>query len=181
MLRGAAIIAVMDLQIVLWPDPVLLEGTAPVEAVDDDLRQVVGEMRRVMFELRGVGLAAPQVGIAKRLMLVCPSGEPGDEIVVINPELTLGEGSEVDEEGCLSFPGIYGDVPRAPVVRVRYRDLAWQPREMVLEGFVARVFQHEQDHLDGKTFIERMVPASRENAEPRLEELRRRFLANSPG
>ena len=164
----------MSLEIVLWPQPVLLRGTAPVEAVDDDLRQVVGEMRRVMFELRGVGLAAPQVGIARRLMLVCPSGEPGEEEVVLNPEILVQEGEEVGEEGCLSFPGIYGDIPRATRVRVRYQGLDGRRREMVLEGFVARVFLHEYDHLDGRVFIDRMVPASRKRIEPQLEELRQR-------
>ena len=167
-------IAPMRLDIVLWPDRVLLDGTRPVEAVDDELRKVVGEMRRVMFELRGVGLAAPQVGIARRLMLVCPSGEPGEEVVVLNPEVLESRGSEVGEEGCLSFPGIYGDVSRATSIEVRYRDLDFRLREMVLEGFVARVFLHELDHLDGRVFIDRMTPKSRAAAEGQIEALRRR-------
>jgi peptide deformylase len=167
----------MRLEIVLWPDPVLLGGTKPIEKVDDELRQVVAEMRRVMFELRGVGLAAPQVGIARRLMLVCPSGDPGDEVVVINPVISGLVGREVDNEGCLSFPGIYGDVERAHKIHVKYRDLDFRSREMDLEGFIARVFQHEADHLDGKVFIDRMTPESRERAAPVLEELRRGYAA----
>src|SRR5262245_51610039 len=103
----------MRLEIVLWPDPVLLAGTKPVEKVDDRVRQVVAEMRRVMFELRGVGLAAPQVGVPLRMMLVCPSGEPGEEQALINPQVLSADGTQVGEEGCLSFPGIYGDVARA--------------------------------------------------------------------
>jgi peptide deformylase len=162
------------LEIVLWPDPVLLGGTKHVERVDDELRGVVAEMRRVMFELRGVGLAAPQVGVAKRLMLVCPSGEPGDEEVVINPVVSGAVGREVDGEGCLSFPGIYGDVERARKIHVKYRDLDWRAREMDLEGFIARVFLHEADHLDGKVFIDRMLPESRAKVEEALEELRGR-------
>lgn len=169
----------MRLDIVLWPDPVLLAGTKPVEKVDDHLRQVVAEMRRVMFDLRGVGLAAPQVGVALRLMLVCPSGEPGSEQVLINPKILTSVGSQVGEEGCLSFPGIYGDVERAKQVRLSYRDLTGQAREMDLEGFLARIVQHEADHLDGKVFIDRMDPASRRDAEPQLEDLRARFLAGS--
>jgi peptide deformylase len=164
----------MQLDIVLWPDPVLLGGTRPIERVDAELRQIVGEMRRVMFELRGVGLAAPQVGIARRLMLVCPSGEPGDEEVVLNPEVREAEGLEIGEEGCLSFPGIYGLVPRATRIRVRYRDLQWRERELVLEDFVARVFLHELDHLDGEVFVNRMLPESREAIEGRLQDLRDR-------
>lgn len=162
----------MKLDIVLWPDPMLLKGTLPIEAVDEEIRQVVGEMRRVLFEQRGVGLAAPQVGIPLRLMLVCPSGAPGDETVVINPELVSTEGNEIGEEGCLSFPGLYGDVPRADSVVVRYQDLDLRPREMTLHDFVARIFQHELDHLNGEVFIDKMVPASREKIEAGLEELR---------
>jgi peptide deformylase len=169
----------MRLEIVLWPDPVLLGGTQPVQRVDAELRQVVAEMRRVMFELRGVGLAAPQVGIAKRLMLVCPTGEPGGEEVVLNPVITDATGREIEQEGCLSFPGIYGEVERAKAITVRYQDLDLRPREMRLEGFIARIFQHEGDHLDGKVFVDRMVPASRAKIEPKLAELRERFLARS--
>jgi peptide deformylase len=169
----------MRLEIVLWPHPVLLSGTKPVERVDDALREVVAEMRRVMFELRGVGLAAPQVGISRRLMLVCPTGEPGDEVVVLNPEIRSREGSETDSEGCLSFPGIYGEVERARSIRVAYRDLDLRPREMDLEGWMARIFQHEADHLDGRVFIDKMTPASREAAEPLLEELRRGHAART--
>jgi peptide deformylase len=162
----------MTLSIVLWPDPVLTEGTEPVTRVDEDLREIVGEMRRVLFEERGVGLAAPQVGVARRLMLVCPSGEPGDEVVVLNPEILERDGEEIGEEGCLSFPGIYGKVPRALRVRVRYQDLALKTREMVLEGWIARIFQHEHDHLEGIVFTDRMTPESRARVEADLEALR---------
>jgi peptide deformylase len=171
----------MKLDIVLWPDPVLLGGTQKVTEVDDDLRAVVGEMRRIMFELRGVGLAAPQVGVAKRLMLVCPSGQPGDDEVVINPEVTWREGSEIGDEGCLSFPDIYGRVRRDLVIRVRYQDLDLRTYEMELSGFVARVFLHELDHLDGRVFIDRMEPESRERAEDRLVALREQYMARADG
>ena len=169
----------MHLDIVLWPHPVLLTGTEPVECVDEEIRGVVGEMRRVMFELRGVGLAAPQVGVARRLVLVCPTGQPGDDEVVINPEVLSVEGSATGEEGCLSFPGIYGDVERATRAWVRYRDLDWRIREAAFESFVARVFLHEFDHLEGRVFTDRMTPTSRARAEPQLEELRQRFASSS--
>jgi len=165
----------MKLQIVLWPDLVLLAGTETIGEVDEELREVVGEMRRVLFEQRGVGLAAPQVGIARRLMLVCPSGAPGEETVVLNPEILAAEGNEVGEEGCLSFPGLYGQVPRAVAVRVRYQDLALRTREMELRDFVARVFQHELDHLNGEVFIQRMVESSRKLLEEELSALQRQF------
>jgi peptide deformylase len=168
----------MNLDIVIWPDPVLTSGTEAITAVDDDLRQVVGEMRRVLFEERGVGLAAPLVGIPLRLMLVCPSGDPGDEVVVLNPEILEAEGNELGEEGCLSFPGIYGKVPRALTIRVRYQDLDLRERELQLSGWVARIFQHELDHLNGEVFIDKMTPEFREKVadqvEALLEEARRR-------
>lgn len=169
----------MKLDIVLWPDPVLLAGTEVITEVDDDLRAVVGEMRRVLFEERGVGLAAPQVGIAKRLMLVCPSGQPGDEFVVINPEIVTGDGEEVGEEGCLSFPGIFGKVPRAVRITVRYQDLDLRDREIEFDGWVARIFQHELDHLNGEVFVNRMTPESRAKIEDDLEALRERFAASN--
>lgn len=168
----------MNLEIVLWPHPVLLAGTERVTEVDDELRAIVGEMRRVMFELRGVGLAAPQVGVAKRLMLVCPTGQPGDEEVVLNPEIVAGPERELGDEGCLSFPDIYGKVSRATRIRVRYQDLDLRTREMELEGWIARIFQHEKDHLDGKVFVDRMEPESYVKAEPRLAELRERYAAS---
>jgi len=169
----------MNLEIILWPDPVLLSGTQPIEVVDEELRSVVGEMRRVLFEQRGVGLAAPQVGVPLRLMLVCPSGAPGDETVVLNPELVAVEGQEDGEEGCLSFPGLYGDVPRAVSIEVRYQDLELRARHMVLEGWVARIFQHELDHLNGEVFVDKMVPASREKIEEGLEDLKRQYAEAS--
>ena len=169
----------MKLDIVLWPDPVLLAGTEVITEVDDGLRAVVAQMRRVLFEERGVGLAAPQVGIARRLMLVCPSGEPGDEFVVINPEIVALDGEELGEEGCLSFPGIYGKVPRAVTIRVRYQDLDLREREMELEGWVARIFQHELDHLDGEVFVNRMTPESRAKVEDDLEALRASFVESN--
>ena len=167
----------MRLEIVLWPDPVLLGGARPVKKVDPELRDVVGEMRRVMFELRGVGLAAPQVGVDRRLMLVCPSGVPGDDIVVINPTILSAEGEDLAEEGCLSFPGIYGRVSRPQSIHVRYRDLDWKERDLTLDGFVARIYQHESDHLDGKVFIDMMEPEDRRAIAADLEELKKRFDA----
>lgn len=169
----------MKLDIVLWPDPVLLEGTEPIEEVTEEIREVVGEMRRVMFESRGVGLAAPQVGIAKRLMLVCPSGEPGEEEVILNPELLEHEEVELGEEGCLSFPQLYGRVARPARIRVKYQDLELRDRELVIVGFIARVFLHELDHLNGMVFIERMLPEDRQKIETSLEKQRRAYEAHT--
>jgi peptide deformylase len=169
----------MKLEIVLWPDPILLDGVPPVEEVDEEVRAIVGEMRRLMFELKGVGLAAPQAGVARRLMLICPTGHPGDDEVMINPEVLEASDDELGEEGCLSFPGMFGEVNRASKIRVRYMDLEGRMRERDLDGFTARVFLHELDHLDGVVFIDRMTAASRERLEPELAELKARYVART--
>lgn len=167
----------MALQITYWPEPVLLAGAKPVDKVDEHVREVVAGMRAVMFSLQGVGLAAPQVGIPLRIMLVCPTGQPGDERVLLNPRITPRGDTVVGEEGCLSFPGIYGRVPRASAVHVAYEDLDGRSHVMELDGFVARIVQHEGDHLDGKVFIDRMLPEDRREVEADLEALRARFAA----
>ncbi len=163
----------MRVQIVHWPNPVLAKGTAPVERVDDDLRDTVENMAHLMSSLRGVGLAAPQVGISKRFMLVSPSGEEGEERVVVNPEILAADGEEDMEEGCLSFPGVYGTIRRASRVHVRYRDLDWALLDLELVGFIARIFQHEFDHLNGVVFIDRMSAADRMKNRARLDDLKK--------
>jgi peptide deformylase len=165
----------MRLDIVHWPDPVLLKPAKVVEGVDDELRDVVAQMGRIMHDLRGVGLAGPQVGLSRRLMLVCPTGEPGEETAVINPEILSREGLGEMEEGCLSFPGIYGVIERPERVTVRYRDLDWAEKTLELDGFVARVFQHEFDHLNGVVFIDRMTPADKMKNRAPLDDLKRAY------
>jgi peptide deformylase len=167
----------MKVDIVHWPAPVLLKGTKPVERVDDDLRDTVRNMTDLMLRLRGVGLAAPQVGIAQRFMLVSESGEPDDVTAVINPEILAKEGSEEMEEGCLSFPAMYGDIVRSTRIEVRYRDLEWNEQKMALEGFLARVFQHEFDHLNGVVFIDRMSPSDKMKNRQKLDELKKAYQA----
>lgn len=169
----------MKVDIVHWPAPVLLKGTKPVEAVDADLRDTVERMTDLMIRLRGVGLAAPQVGIARRFMLVSASGEPDEVTVVINPEILSKEGSEEMEEGCLSFPAMYGTIERATRIRVRYRDLDWAEKTMDLDGFLARVFQHEFDHLNGVVFIDRMPPSEKMKNRQRLDELKKAYAATA--
>jgi peptide deformylase len=161
----------MRVEIAHWPNPILTKGTKPVAAVDDELRDTVENMARLMHDLRGVGLAAPQVSIPQRFMLVCPTGEFGEERVVINPEILSQEGQDEMEEGCLSFPGVYGTIQRATKVQVRYRDLDWKEKDLLLEGFVARIFQHEFDHLNGVVFLERMTAADRMRNREKLRAL----------
>jgi peptide deformylase len=165
----------MRVEIVLWPNPILTRGTSPLAAgdVDAEFRDTVERMAALMVDLRGVGLAAPQAGIAKRFMLVCPSGERGGEILMINPEIVARAGEDEMEEGCLSFPKVYGTIRRAEKIRAKYRDLDWVEREASFEGFPARIVQHELDHLNGIVFIDRMDGADLEANRARLAELKR--------
>ena len=164
--------ATLPLDIVIWPAPVLAAPTARVEAVGDDIRAIVAEMRRILFTLRGVGLAAPQVGVSQQIMLVCPSGSPGDEQVILNPEILGRSGSNVADEGCLSLPGLYGPVERATTIQVRYETPQGERLEETLTDFPARVFQHEFDHLQGVMFIERMTPEARAKIDAQLTAFR---------
>ena len=151
-----------QLQIRIYPDPVLREPTHPVEQVDDQVRAVAARMLELMHEVRGVGLAAPQVGLSWRLFVANPTGEPGDDRVYINPRLDEpGRQTEARDEGCLSIPGITAEVTRPTTVRVRARNLDNEPVELQAEGMLARIVQHEHDHLDGVLIIDRMTPMDR--------------------
>jgi peptide deformylase len=130
---------------------------------------------------RGIGLAAPQVGWGVRLLLASPDGDRTKPIVLINPEIVKKSGSEWGEEGCLSFPGIYGDVLRAKKVTVRATDLDGKAIELEAEDLFARVLQHEIDHLDGILFVTKMRATDRKAAQKKLEELRARYEARLAG
>ena len=159
----------MALDIVYWPDPVLTRPASPVGSVDEELRSVVAAMRRVMFRLKGVGLAAPQVGVGRRVMLVCPSGAPGDEEVVVDPEILERHGEVEGDEGCLSLPGLYGPVVRAERIRVRALDRDGQVFEREVDGLLAVCIQHEIDHLDGKLFVDYLSNLKRQRIRKKLE------------
>jgi len=163
------------MRIRLYPDPVLRERSVRVEAFDEDLARLAAEMTRLMLENRGLGLAAPQVGVLKRLVVVSPDGEPGREAVLINPEIIHSEGSERADEGCLSFPGIYVKVNRHARVVVRYQDVAGEAHEMEAEGLLARAIEHEVDHLDGRLLVDRMSQVQRMANRRRLRELTIRY------
>ncbi len=139
------------LKIRIFPDPVLKMPTTPVETFDAALGAFVEKMRIAMEIHDGVGLAAPQVGVSKKIALVAR-----DDVlyVLINPRLLEQEGEQNGEEGCLSFPGIYASVKRPERVKVAAQDLTGQERIYEVDGFLARAFLHEMDHLDGKLFIE---------------------------
>jgi peptide deformylase len=153
----------MILKIVKYPEPVLSQPGEPVTEFNDELRQLVADMFETMYSAQGIGLAAPQVGVSKRVTVIDLSmgKEPKEKLVLVNPEVISNEGKLYEEEGCLSFPDIREKVVRAAKVRVRAQDEYGKWFEMDGEELLSRAFQHEIDHLDGILFIFRMSPLKR--------------------
>jgi len=147
------------MQIVSYPHPALRWKSRDVTRIDDTLRSIVAQMFDLMYESKGIGLAANQVGLPLRLFVVNVSGDPekkDEEIVFINPVIRNRSGSAVGEEGCLSLPGLYADVSRPEAIVVEAFDLDGQPFRVKVDDLPARVIQHENDHLDGVLFIDRI-------------------------
>lgn len=145
------------LSIITLPDPILRRKAAPVERVDDDLRRLAADMLDTMYEAPGVGLAAPQVGISRRLIVVDATRDeqPKNPIVLINPEIvSTGAERRLYEEGCLSIPEVLVEIERPATVVVRYTDRDGQPQQIAADGLLATVLQHEIDHLDGRLIID---------------------------
>lgn len=150
------------MQIVPYPHPALTFKSVDVRQIDSQLHRTIERMFELMYEAQGIGLAANQVGLPFRFFLVNLAGRPGnpdEELVFINPVISRKKGSAVAEEGCLSLPGLYGDVRRPDQLRVEAFDLEGQGFEMDLSDLPARVVQHENDHLDGVLFTDRMREA----------------------
>ena len=165
----------MILKIVKFPDPVLSRPAEPVTEFDDDLRRLITNMFETTYAEQGVGLAAPQVGVSKRLVTIDLSvGKvPEDRLVLINPEIIWSEGRVYLEEGCLSFPDIREKVVRAAKVRVRAQDEHGKWFEMDGENLLARCFQHEIDHVDGMVFLFRMSALKRDLNQRKIRKLQR--------
>jgi len=142
-------------EIVLYPDPVLLRPTAEVQEVDDEVRRLVEDMVDTMYAAPGIGLAANQVGVSKRVCVIDLSvgDDQGALKVLINPKIVECTGRQVGEEGCLSFPDVTLDVERAERVTVEALDTDGRPMTLTGEGLLARVMLHEIEHLDGETFL----------------------------
>jgi peptide deformylase len=149
-------------------DPVLREPAKPVTSFDRSLRRLVEDMLETMYDAPGVGLAGPQVGVSMRVFTF-DDGETGPKVMV-NPELTVTDGEVVDEEGCLSIPGPFHPTPRFARVRCRGQDVRGRVLELDGEGLLARIFQHETDHLDGMLYIDRLDEEGRRAV---MAELRR--------
>ena len=168
--------ALAGLKIVRYPDPVLSRPAAKIQQVDDGVRALARRMLEIMYANRGVGLAAPQVGVSASLFVANPAGE-GDEQeqVYVNPQLVSREGSDVREEGCLSVPGVNCKIRRSAEVTIRATGLDGQEFVKQADGLLARIFQHELDHLDGMLIADRMSLVARIAHRRRLKELARDY------
>ncbi|HMB35728.1 MAG TPA: peptide deformylase [Methylomirabilota bacterium] len=157
--------ALLDVR--LYGDPILRRKAMHVQEVTPELRRLISDMVETMFHQVGIGLAAPQVGIPYRL-LVMDDGKGGARALV-NPVITQRSGSVVDEEGCLSLPGIYADVERSKSVTIEATDEDEQPINIEATGMQARVIQHEMDHLDGILFIDHLSPVARDRIKQKIQ------------
>ena len=145
----------MRYPIIIHPDERLLKKAAPIEYITDDIVTLLDDMYETMIAHDGIGLAAPQIG--KNLRIAVIEVEEGDRFDFINPEIIERKGTSIDVEGCLSIPETYGTVERADEVTVRYYDNEGSEMEVTAYGYLARAFQHEIDHLDGKLFIDQVI------------------------
>ena len=154
----------MILKILKYPEPVLSQPGEPVSEFDDNLRKLAADMFETTYDSKGIGLAAPQVGVSKRLTVIDLSmgKDPKDRLVLVNPEIIFREGKVYEEEGCLSFPDIREKVVRAAKVRIRAQDENGKWFEMDADDLLSRCFQHEIDHVDGMLFIFRMSALKRD-------------------
>ena len=162
------------LTILEFPDPRLRTRAIAVESVDDELRKLIDDMFETMYAAPGIGLAATQVDVHRRLLVTDVSTDKSVPYALINPVLLEKDGTAVSEEGCLSVPGYYEEVERAEHIRVRFLDRNGEQVEMDAEGLLAVCIQHEMDHLEGKLFVDYLSEAKRQRIRKRLEKDRRR-------
>ncbi len=163
----------MILRIRKYGDPVLETKAEPVTAFDGELRQLAADMFETMYANKGIGLAAPQVGVSKRLTVIDPSAgeDEAAKLILVNPEILVKEGTQIGEEGCLSIPGFREDVKRAWRVRVRAQDLDGNWFETEGEELLARAIQHEIDHLDGILFLQHLSLLKRDLIKRKIRKL----------
>ena len=172
------------LRIVPYPHPALRYESRPVTRIDDALRACVREMFALMYAHKGIGLAANQVALPFRFFVLNLTADPeqkDQERVFINPEIVKRHSMLEEEEGCLSFPGLYAKVKRAKKIRVRYYDLDGNAREADAEDLLSRAVQHETDHLSGKLFIDYLGPEAKAGVTPKVREFEAAFLQAQAG
>jgi peptide deformylase len=160
-------------RILIYPDPILQARAVAIENIDARVARLAGEMAETMYAALGVGLAAPQVGVSERLIVLNARHSEGTHelITLVNPEIIEAEGRIIEEEGCLSLPGIRENVARSKRVLIRGYDLNERKREMEAEGLLAVAFQHEIDHLEGILFIDRISRLKRRIVQRKMHKL----------
>ena len=156
------------LTILEFPDPRLRTRASPVESVDDGLRSLIDDLFETMYEAPGIGLAATQVNVHKRVLVADISADKSEPFALINPVILEKDGVTATEEGCLSVPGYYEEVERAEHIRVKYTDRNGDDVEMEAEGLLAVCIQHEMDHLEGKLFVDYLSEAKRSRIRKKL-------------
>ncbi|MBN8228872.1 peptide deformylase [Corallococcus macrosporus] len=161
-------------EILIWPDPILKQKAKPVVKVDDKVRALIKDMFETMYAAEGVGLAAPQVGILQRVIVLDTRPQQPDSkpLAMINPEFVALEGETTYTEGCLSIPGEAEDVDRAAVATVRYLDEDGNEQTLRCDGLLAIAVQHETDHLDGTVFVDHVSTLKREFIRKRMKKLK---------
>ncbi len=165
------------LRILEFPDPRLRTVATPVKTVDDELRALIDDMFETMYEAPGIGLAATQVDVHKRLLVADVSSAKDQPLVLINPEITEKDGIEISEEGCLSVPGFYEEVERAEHIRGRALDREGNECKFEAHGLLAVCIQHEIDHLDGKLFVDYVSEMKRSRIRRKLLKSKRQSAA----
>lgn len=162
------------LEILEFPDPRLRNKAAPITTVDSKIQQLADDMLETMYDAPGIGLAATQINVAKRIVVIDVSEDKSQPLVFINPEIeVIGEGFEEMDEGCLSVPGFYETVQRPDHIKVRALDRNGEPFELEDDGMLAVCIQHEIDHLDGKLFVDYLSPLKRQRIRKKLEKIHR--------
>lgn len=157
------------LKVRIYPDPILKQKALPLEHFGPEEQKLFDNMIDTMYVEDGVGLAAPQVGISRRVLIASPNNKKNEEIVIVNPQILESQGSELGMEGCLSFPDLQAEIRRAKKIRLRFQDRYGKTHEMEIKDFFARVVQHEMDHLEGILLLDRMSFDDRQEALARYQ------------
>ena len=173
----------MICEIIIWPDPILKEIARPVGRVDDTVRRLLDDMSETMYAADGVGLAAPQIAVGKRCIVIdtSPRQEGQKLIHLVNPRIVKSEGVTIYNEGCLSIPGEAEEVERATKVWVRALDYRGQEFELECEGLLSIAVQHEADHLEGTLFVDHLSSLKRELIRRRMKKLKQERASERPG
>ena len=171
-----ALVTMAKLDVLHYPNPRLRLKAVPIEVIDDAIKTLAGDMLETMYAEGGIGLAATQVDVQKRLVVMDLSEERNQPVFMVNPEILSTEGAEEMQEGCLSVPGFYETVQRAETIRFRYLSLEGEVVENETDGLLAVCVQHEIDHLDGKLFVDYLSEIKRSRIRKKLEKFRRKTL-----